>query len=106
MNIKQMNQRFNSRIKDSEFNEWDEEYDKDELISYVKDMFEQCDINEGVISHALSIMNRNRCPLSYANDEIYDAIQSAISDFALDNGLSEDWQDDIDIEELFWEVID
>lgn len=51
-------------------------------------------------AHALRIMDRDRCPLSYANPRLYYAIQDAIDDYCADNEI----ENDFDPEDVFWAI--
>lgn len=56
---------------------------------------------------ALNKMERNRCPLSFADQELYDDISNAIDDWCWDNEVNnEDWdyEDLIEGDEgIIWE---
>ena len=74
---------------------------KDELIEYIKSNIADFDDK---ISEAWESLDKYRCPLIMADNGLYDEIADLIQDYADDNGLSEEWIDDIDVEELFNEL--
>lgn len=74
---------------------------KDELIEYIKSNIVDFDDK---ISEAWESLDKYRCSLIMAENGLYDKISDLIQDYADDNGLSEEWIDDIDVEELFNEL--
>jgi len=50
-------------------------------------------------SIALDKINRMRCPLSFADSELYERMEEAISEYCEENGLN---AEDFDTEEVFW----
>lgn len=74
---------------------------KDELIEYIKSNIADFDDK---ISKAWELLDKYRCPLRMADNGLYDEIANLIQDYADDNDLSEEWIDNIDVEELFIEL--
>lgn len=50
---------------------------------------------------ALNNMDRMRCPLYMADEQLYDSILEKIEDYAFDNDID---ADEIDPEDVFWAV--
>ena len=71
---------------------------KNELIEYIKSNIADFDDK---ISKAWELMDKYRCPLRMVDNGLYDEITNLIQDYADDNDLSEEWIDNIDVEELF-----
>lgn len=74
---------------------------KDELIEYIKSNIADFDDK---ISKAWELLDKCRCPFRMADNGLYDEIANLIQDYADDNDLSEEWIDNIDVEELFIEL--
>lgn len=66
-----------------------------EMVQYVIDNIEDFDDRYG---RALYIMDRNRCPIYYADQKLYTEIIDCVDDWCNDN---EDNSDLYDIEEIF-----
>ena len=74
-----------------------------EIAAYVRNNVE---FFEERLQLALSKMDRMRCPLSFADQELYDDISNAIDDWCLDNEVDNDWDYDDLIEGdkgIIWE---
>lgn len=71
---------------------------KNELIEFIKSNIADFDDK---ISKAWELMDKYRCPLRMTDNGLYDEITNLIQDYADDNDLSEEWIDNIDVEELF-----
>ncbi len=75
-----------------------------ELAAYVRNNVE---FFEERLQMALNKMERMRCPLSFADQELYDDISNAIDDWCLDNdvdGSDWDYEDLIEGDEgIIWE---
>jgi len=66
-----------------------------EMVQYVIDNVVDF---EPRYQHALSIIGRDRCPLSMADYDLFEDINDAMSDWAFDNDVDEG---EFDIEEIF-----
>lgn len=77
---------------------------KKEIAAYVRNNVE---FFEERLQLALNKMDRMRCPLSFADEELYDDISNAIDDWCWDNEVdNEDWDYDDLIEGdegIIWE---
>lgn len=78
---------------------------KKEVAAYVRNNVE---FFEERLQLALNKMERMRCPLSFADQELYDDITNAIEEWCDDNEVSvefdEDWTDLIEGDEgIIWE---
>ena len=73
---------------------------KKEIAAYVRNNVE---FYEDRLQLALNKMDRMRCPLSFADQELYDDISNAIDEWCDDNEVDE--IDDLDeiIDEIIWE---
>lgn len=76
-----------------------------EIAAYVRNNVE---FFEERLQLALNKMERMRCPLSFADQELYDDITNAIEEWCDDNEVSvefdEDWTDLIEGDEgIIWE---
>ena len=58
-----------------------------EIAAYVRNNVE---FFEDRLQMALNKMDRMRCPLSFADQELYDDISNAIDDWCLDNEVDND----------------
>ena len=78
---------------------------KKELAAYVRNNVEFFEERPQL---ALNKMDRLRCPLSFADEELYNDIINAIEEWCDDNEVcydEVDWDDAIDGEEgIIWEV--
>lgn len=73
---------------------------KKEIAAYVRNNVE---FYEDRLQLALNKMDRMRCPLSFADQELYDDISNAIDEWCDDNEVDEiDYLDEI-IDEIIWE---
>lgn len=62
---------------------------KKELAAYVRN---NVDFFEERLQRALDKMDRTRCPLSFADQELYDDISNAIDDWCWENDVDgSDW---------------
>lgn len=68
------------------------------LIPYIKEKLNNADER---ISNAWCCIDRYREPLRMADNALYEEINACIEQYANENGLSQEWIDNIDIEELF-----
>lgn len=80
------------------------------LVSAIKNYLETEEDMEYEINQALKNMDEYRCPLSMANETLYDAISDFIDDWKQDNEELANVYDvfeylNIDVEELFFEVL-
>lgn len=77
---------------------------KKEIAAYVRNNVEYF---EERLQMALDKMERNRCPLSFADQELYDDISNAIDDWCLDtdvDGSDWDYEDLIEGDDgIIWE---
>jgi len=75
-----------------------------EIAAYVRNNVE---FFEERLQMALNKMERNRCPLSFADQELYDDITNAVEDWCDDNEVcydEVDWDDAIEGEDgIIWE---
>ena len=78
---------------------------KKEIAAYVRNNVE---FFEERLQLALNMMERMRCPLSFADERLYDEIQCAIEEWCDDNEVSlefdEDWDEIIEGDDgIIWE---
>lgn len=69
-----------------------------EMVQYIID---NIDDFEPRYQHALSIIGRDRCPLSMADYPLFADIHSAMADWAIDHNVYGEESDNYDIEEIF-----
>lgn len=53
---------------------------------------------------AFDLINSWRCDIDTASPRIYNEMSNLADDFALDHDLPEEWRDNVDLNELFWEL--
>ena len=71
----------------------------EEMVQYVID---NVDDFEERYKYALKLMDKMRCPLSMANDNLYDEILDTMREWALyESNLTDEEFDEFDIEEIF-----
>lgn len=70
--------------------------DMRDLMSYISENVEDYEYR---VQHAMTIMDRNRCPLCYADLQLCNEIQDAVDDYCFDNDLD---ADDLFLEDLIF----
>ena len=61
-----------------------------------KTIFANVDDYEHRVQRAMVTMDRMRCPLSHADNALYDEMRDAIDEYIMDNNLAEDYDFAID----------
>jgi len=77
---------------------------KNDLVAFIE---KHWNVPDYEVAQACDIMNRSRCPLSMVGNSVYSTLQELVSDFLLDNELTDDWFEEVyngDYEELFWDL--
>lgn len=80
------------------------EYSKSDLLSYVEDYLRRDEYTRRDLINANNIIGRYRCPLFYADYDLYTTIQDAINDFCADYGIEQTEDEYIDAEDIFNEI--
>lgn len=89
----------NKVLKESEFDDGSQMMD--ELAKYITAYKSWSPREE---SKALRKIDFYRCGINYASEQIYDEMRDLAEDFASDNNLPQEWIDDIDFDELFFNL--
>ena len=63
-----------------------------------KTIFANIEDYEYRLERALVVMDRQRCPLSRADGELYNQMCDAVADYIIDNDLAEEY--DFDVEQI------
>lgn len=69
-----------------------------EMVQYVIDNIEDFGVRYYL---ALKMMDRMRCPLSMANESLYDEIKEKMVEWAMDNNITDSEFEEFDAEEIF-----
>lgn len=89
-------------IYKSNFYEIVERQERSDLVTYIRENLDEIDRME--IEVAMNRMIQTRSPLSVVSPHIYARIDNLIDEFMFDDGVLLENADDIDIEDLIYEL--